>query len=144
MSRDEVVATFAGFSARFAKTARAAATRSFPEGEWGPSEVARHLIAVEHEVWWARFASIIDEDEPQWAWKEPGLEPRLDGATLDEILARHAEVRGRSVAILEGFDDAAWARTGVHATYGRLDVVALLKVAMDHDAEHLASLTDAD
>ena len=142
MTRDEFVETFAGFPDRFAQAARAAETHQFADGEWGPSEIARHLIAVEHEVWWTRFSSIINEYEPRWGWTEPGLEPGLEAATLDEILNRHAEVRARSVAILDGFDEAAWARTGVHATYGRLDVAALLRIATDHDAEHLASLTE--
>ncbi len=142
MSREELVETFAGFPGRFAHAARAAETQPSPGGEWGPSEIARHLIAVEREVWWTRFASILEDDEPQWAWTEPGLEPGLENATLDEVLARHAEVRAQSVAILDGFDDAAWLRTGVHATYGVLDVGALLGIATDHDAEHLSSLTD--
>jgi len=141
VSRDELVEMFAGFPSRFGPAATAAAGRSIPAGEWGPAEIGRHLIAVEHEVWWTRFASIVDEDEPQWAWMEPGLEPGLEDATLDEVLARHAEIRARSVAILDGFDEAAWARTGVHATYGRLDVAALLRLAIDHDREHLASVT---
>ncbi len=34
-------------------------------------------------------------------------------------------------------------RTGVHATYGRLDVAGLLRLAIDHDEEHLAGLTGA-
>ena len=52
MTRDELVETFAGFPDRFAAAARAAADggRS-PDGEWGPSEIVRHLIAVEREVW---------------------------------------------------------------------------------------------
>ena len=144
MSRDELVATFRDFPTRFAAAATAAEGRPIPEGEWGPKEIGRHLIAVEHEVWWKRFASIVNEYEPRWAWTEPGLEPGLEDATLDEVLARHAEVRAHAVAILDGFDDAAWERTGVHATYGRLDVEALLRIATDHDAEHLASLTAAD
>ena len=45
-----------------------------------PHEIARHLIAVEHEVWWTRFASIADEDEPHWAWTEPGLAPGFEDA----------------------------------------------------------------
>jgi hypothetical protein len=140
MSRAELVEAFAGFPDRFAAPARAAETRPFPDGEWGPSEIARHLIAVEREVWWTRFASILEEDEPRWSWMEPGLEPGLEDATLDEVLARHAEVRAHSVSILNGFDEAAWARTGVHATFGRLDVLGLLGIVTDHDAEHLASL----
>ena len=141
MSRAELVETFRDFPARFGAAARAAKDRPVPPGEWGPGEIGRHLIAVEREVWWTRFASMIDEDEPHWAWTEPGLEPGLEGAALEEILGRHAVVRARSVAILDGFDAAAWARTGTHATYGLLDVTALLRIATDHDAEHLASLT---
>lgn len=142
MSGDELVETFAGFPDRFAHAAKSSRPTGLPDGEWGPREIARHLIAVEREVWWTRIASIIEEDEPHWTWSEPGLEPGLEDATLDEVLTRHAEVRARSVAILDGFDEAAWARTGVHATYGLLDVAALLRIATDHDAEHLASLTE--
>jgi hypothetical protein len=144
VNRAELVETFAQFPGRFADAARAAATREVPAGEWGPSEIARHLIAVEREVWWKRLASIVEEDEPHWTWTEPGLEPDLADATLEEILARHAEARGRPVGILDGFDESAWARTGLHATYGRLVVPALLKIATDHDAEHIAGLTSGD
>ena len=144
MSRAELVETFKTFPDRFARHARAATTRASVAGEWGPSEIGRHLIAVEREVWWTRFASILEEDEPHWHWMEPGLEPSLDRATLDEVLARHAEVRAHSVAILGSFDEAAWARTGRHDTYGILDVVGLLRIVTDHDAEHLASLTERD
>jgi hypothetical protein len=35
----------------------------------------------------------------------------------------------------------ARARTGTHDTYGVLDVAALLRLAIDHDREHLASVT---
>ena len=143
MTRDELVETFAGFPDRFTQAARAAETKPVADGEWGPSEVARHLIAVEREVWWVRFASILEEDEPRWAWTEPGLEPGLDGVPLAEILERFASARAHSVSLLDEFDDAAWARTGVHATYGRLDASELLRIVTDHDAEHLASLTAA-
>jgi hypothetical protein len=144
VNRDEMVETFAAFPGRFATAARVAEARVFPNGEWGPSEVGRHLIAVERKVWWTRFASIVEEDEPHWSWMEPGLEPRMENATLEEVLARHAEVRARSISILDGFDEAAWARTGVHATFGRLDAAGLLGIVTDHDAEHLAGLASGD
>ena len=52
MSRDELVEAFAAFPARLAAAAKAgvAEWRPFPEGEWGPIETVRHLIAVEQEV----------------------------------------------------------------------------------------------
>jgi hypothetical protein len=142
MSRNSLFEAFRDFPPRFAAAAKAAEGRPDAAGEWGPREIARHLIAVEREVWWTRFASIIEEDEPHWAWTEPGLEPGLDGVPLPEILERFAAARARSVAILDGFDEAAWVRTGVHATYGRLDVVGLLGIVTGHDAEHVASLTE--
>jgi hypothetical protein len=142
VSRAELIEAFAGFPGRLgaAARARAAANRPTADGEWGPAEVVRHLIAVEREVWWTRFASIVDELEPHWSWMEPGLEPGLDGVPLADILARHAAARARSVAIIDGFTEADWARTGVHATYGRLGVAELLGIVTDHDQEHLTSL----
>jgi hypothetical protein len=47
--------------------------------------------------------------------------------------------RARVVAKLDALDDADWARSGVHETYGRLDVAALMRRALDHDEEHIAS-----
>ena len=49
MTRDGLVETFAGFPDRFAQAARVAETQPIADGEWGPSEIARHLIAVERE-----------------------------------------------------------------------------------------------
>ena len=102
------------------------------------------MIAVERVVWLARLTSIGDENEPRWSWTEPGPEPGLEDTSLDHLLARFADARARTVALLESFDEATWARTGVHATYGRLDVAALLRIAVDHDAEHLRGLAEGD
>lgn len=142
MSRDQAVQRWASFPVRLADAARAAADRPVPAGEWGPAEVVRHLIAVEREVWWVRFASIVTDDEPHWGWMEPGLEPGLDGATLDAVLSRFETARAHSAAILDGFSEAHWARTGLHATYGRLDAAGLLGIVTAHDEEHLAGLDD--
>lgn len=132
---------FASFPDRLDAAAEDAAGRPLPDGEWSPVDVVRHLIAVEREVWWARFESLTMDGEPHWGWVEPGLEPGLEDATLSEAMARHAEARAHSVATLTGFDEAAWARIGVHATYGRLDAVGLLRIVSAHDAEHLEGLS---
>ena len=120
--------------------AREAAGRPTPAGERGPSEVVRHLVAVEREVWQARFAQIAAEDDPHWSWTEPGLEPSLDGASLDEILAAFATRRTATAATVRALDDAGWQRSGTHATYGVLDVAGLLDLAIDHDKDHLEGL----
>ena len=115
--------------------------RSVPVGEWTPVEVVRHLIAVEREVWWVRFPSLVTESEPRWSWVEPGLDADSAAASLDAVLDRFRDVRARTVGIVDGFAASDWARTGVHATFGRLDATALLRIVTDHDEEHLASLS---
>lgn len=69
---------------------------------------------------------------------------QFDDATLDHVLGLFGRLRASTVDYLGMFNDAAWARTGVHATYGRLDVAGLLRLAIDHDEEHVAGLLAPD
>lgn len=136
----EVVTTFAGFPSRLAVAATASADRPIPAGEWGPTEATCHLIAVERAVWHDRLAEVNAEDNPTWSWTEPGQAPGFDASSLAEILDAFEMVRAETVATLAALDDAGWARTGTHATYGVLDVEGLVNLANDHDAEHLAGI----
>ena len=139
--RAALVERFASFPGRLADAAQAAEGRPVPDGEWTPALVVRHLMAVEGEVWLARLASLAASGEPRWSRAEPGPLPGFDDASLDHILGLFGSLRASTVDFLEMFDDDAWARTGVHATYGRLDVAGLLRLAIDHDEEHIAGLT---
>jgi hypothetical protein len=143
VSHDELVEAFAAFPARLAAAAKArvAEWRPFPEGEWGPIETVRHLIAVEQEVHRARLAQVATEEAPHWTWTEPGLAPGFDDASLLEVLTVFARRRAKTVATVRALDEAGWQRYGTHDTYGRLDVAGLLGLAIDHDREHLASVT---
>ena len=142
MSRDDLVEEFATFPARLAAAAKArvAEWRPFPEGEWGPSEIVRHLIAVEDQVHRTRLAQVAKQDDPHWTWTEPGPAPGFDDASLLEVLTVFARRRAKTVATVRALDEAGWARSGTHETYGRLDVAGLLRLAVDHDTEHLAGL----
>ncbi len=141
---DELAERFASFPARVAEAARAAEVRPVPDGEWTPNLVIRHLIAVEGEVFRARLASLAAGGEPQWAWVEPGPISGFDDATLDDILGAFAGLRAGTVALVRMLDDTGWARAGIHATYGRLDVAGLLRLAVDHDEEHLKGLSPTE
>ena len=127
---------------RLAVATRAAVDQSVPDGEWTPAEVVRHLIAVEDEVWHGRLRQLATEERPRWPWTEPDRWLGDPDASLEDLLLVYADRRGITLAILGGLDDAGWARTGVHATYGVLDVAALMTRAIDHDEEHLASFGD--
>lgn len=137
--RAELRGRLADVPDRLAAATRAAADEPVAPGEWTPPEVVRHLIAVEEEVWHGRLHQLAAEDRPRWPWTEPDRWLGAPDATLDELLLVYADRRGTTIMILDGLDDAGWRRTGEHATFGVLDVAALMTRAIDHDEEHLAS-----
>jgi hypothetical protein len=118
----------------------AAASPHPGEDEWGVSEIVRHLIAVESEVHQRRQADVATLDDPEWSWTEPGQAPGYDDATLEEILAAFAAARAETVATVTTLDPSGWTRQGTHATYGVLDVEGLIRLAADHDEDHLAAI----
>jgi hypothetical protein len=133
---------FETFPERVAEAAHAAAAAPPIPGEWTPEQVVRHLIAVETIVHRTRLLDVAVHDGPSWSWTEPGPwmgEPDLD---LDGVVARFAELRAGTVATVRALDDDGWRRSGRHATYGKLDVSGLLKLATDHDEDHLRGLED--
>jgi hypothetical protein len=127
-----------------AEAARAADPRPPAPGEWPPTDIVRHLIAVESDVWKARLRQLLALDEPHWASVEPDRWDGVPGASLDDLLAIFADLRRTTTATLDGLDDSGWGRTGVHETFGRLDVAGLLVRLIDHDEEHIASLRPAE
>jgi hypothetical protein len=132
---------FAEFPAQLERAAFESAASAHPtEGEWGVTEHLLHLLAVESIVWQARLAQVAREDDPQWSWTEPGQATGFDGAPLSTILAVYAEARATTVSRVDALDQAGWHRFGTHATYGRLDVAGLIRLAHDHDAVHLAAI----
>lgn len=100
-----------------------------------------HLAAVDEQVWQPRLDSLDAAEPPRWSWVEPGLWSGLGDDTLDGALDAFRRQRAATIARLDALDDAGWRRHGVHATFGRLDVPGLLRILVDHDAEHLAQLT---
>jgi hypothetical protein len=144
-ARVAVVARLGSFPARLASVARAVAQAEAvsgpPRGEWTPRDVVAHLVAVEGVVWHERLDMLgASPEEPAWTWTEPGPLDDPSAATLDGALALFDAGRALTLSRLAALDDDGWARTGVHATYGRLDVAGLMRVAADHDDEHLAAL----
>ncbi len=134
----------ATFPVRLAGATRTAAQTAPTPGEWTPSEIVRHLIAVEELVWQARLGQLGTEDHPHWAWVEPGQWLGAPGGSLDDVLAAHDAARAATLARLDALGPDGWARTGTHDTFGVLDVAGLMTVAADHDDEHLRSFGPAE
>jgi DinB superfamily len=130
----------AGYPDRLVTAAQHAATRPTLDGEWTPEEVVRHLIAVETGVHQARLLDVAIADGPRWDWTEPRPWPGEPDLDLDGVLERFAAMRAVTVATVKALDADGWARAGIHATYGPLDVGGLLRLAIDHDEDHFRGL----
>jgi len=142
MSRAGRIGVFATFPDRLRELAVAAAGKPAHPGEWTTSEVVRHLIAVEDEVHVKRLRAVAVVEDPQWQWTEPGLAAGFDDADLSEVLEAFSTARAATVRLILALDEVAWARYGTHSTYGRVDVEGLLRLASDHDAEHLRGIAE--
>ncbi len=107
-------------------------------GEWSAREVTLHLIVVEGEVWQARLDALVADGFPHWPWVEPGLWAGPGDGTFDGAARVLAAARAATIRRLDALDDAGWTRRGLHATLGELDVAGLMRIAVNHDKEHLA------
>jgi DinB family protein len=136
--------TLAGAPAAAATASTRRVQKEAPQpGAWSAREVVLHLTAVEEEVWQSRLDALASGAFPQWSWVEPGLWVGPGAESLAGALAAFDARRAATVHRLDGLDAAGWARQGNHATYGVLDVAALLRIAVDHDAEHIAQIRDS-
>ena len=141
--REALFAELAAFPPRLRSAAWAAAAGPPPpDGEWGPNEIVRHLIAVEVDVHQARLEDLATLDDPRWDWTEPGPWPGEPSLTVDALLERFAGLRATTIETAQRLDDDGWARTGTHSRLGTWDVGGLLRNAIDHDAEHIRGLGD--
>lgn len=131
--------------ARIIEAARGHADPVVPSvaGEWSARDVTLHLAAVETGVWHVRLDALATETFPEWPWVEPDRWPLPEGAGFDAAVDVFAAHRAATVGRLEALDDAGWHRRGRHATFGVLDVAALMRIALDHDEEHLRQLVEA-
>ncbi|MEO8207693.1 MAG: DinB family protein [Chloroflexota bacterium] len=109
-------------------------------GDWSAREVVLHLAAVDQEVWQPRLDALVAEDLPRFTWAEPGTWSGPGAETFEGAAAVLATFRAATIERLDALDEVGWARRGIHATLGDIDVAALMRIAQDHDAEHLAQI----
>lgn len=129
-----------GAPARINVAAGIADTATPGPGDWTAQQIVLHLLAVEIAVFQRRLRDLAELDRPEWAWVEPGPVEKGPNETTADSLVRFGTARRATLEWVAGLDEAGWQRSGRHATLGPLDVTGLLKVAANHDADHLASL----
>jgi uncharacterized damage-inducible protein DinB len=114
-------------------TAAQAATPPAP-GEWSVTDVVRHLVEGDRDVFVPRLRRMLAETRPAFAARRPQAGDASDLATLLDVFAK---ARGQAVEILAGLDDAGWRREGASPSRGLLSVERYATTMADHDTEHL-------
>jgi len=112
--------------------------RPRPE-EWSAREHLAHL-ARHHAVFLGRLRRLLAEDRPalgRYRAEDDPEWPAWAGLPLDEILARLRAVRSELLALVRGLSPTESARTGLHPTFGELDVAGWLEFILLHEAHHL-------
>lgn len=128
----------AGFFEQF--TPDEAVRRPAP-GEWNPLEIAGHLADTERVLAYrllriARAEPVLWESIEFEGYVEHG---GFTGRNLADIMDEFTAVRGATVALLHGLDEAAWERR-MPDEWSCRSVRALAYVIAGHERHHVADL----
>ncbi|HXM39758.1 MAG TPA: DinB family protein [Bryobacteraceae bacterium] len=110
---------------------------------WSISMVVAHLAEVEIKGFRNRFRAMHELDRPtlpaydQWALfrSRTQFDPYAE-------MARFEELRGETVASLEGLPDGAGERSGRHAELGTITISQLLNEFAFHDLGHIRQVME--
>jgi hypothetical protein len=107
--------------------------------EWSARENVAHL-ARHHAVFLARLRRLLAEDRPALGRYRAEDDPDWpDWAALpfDSVLERLRTLRAELIALVRSLPPQECARTGIHPTFGELDVAGWLEFFLLHEAHHL-------
>jgi hypothetical protein len=110
-----------------------------PAGDWSAREHLAHL-ARHHAVFLERLRRALREDRPslgRYRAEEDPEWPAWSALSADEAVARLRALRAELVQLVRGLGPGEAARTGLHPTFGELDVAAWLEFLLLHEAHHL-------
>ena len=107
--------------------------------EWSARENLAHL-ARHHAAFLERMARLLAEDRPalgRYRAEDDPEWPAWAGLPADEAVARLRRLRANLIALVRSLSPAQSARTGVHPTFGEMDVAGWLHFFLLHEAHHL-------
>jgi hypothetical protein len=108
-------------------------------GAWTLRDIAAHLATTEKECFEPRIRAMAAGERPEFEYYSND-ERDFDGITLPGALSDWNETRARLIEFVRGLSEEERARTGVHKKFGELTVDGYLRIALDHDQDHLLSL----
>jgi len=107
--------------------------------EWSAREHLAH-IARHQTVFLQRLRRLLVEDRPplgRYRAEDDPEWPTWAALPADEAVARLRSVRADLVALVRSLSPAQSARTGLHPTFGEMDVAGWLHFFLLHEAHHL-------
>ncbi|MGH7764484.1 MAG: DinB family protein [Candidatus Dormibacteraceae bacterium] len=108
-------------------------------GAWTLRDIVAHLAASERECFAPRIRAMVAGEKPRFEWYSND-ERDFDGLTLEAVLGDWTETRAGLIDFVGGVTAEARQRAGVHATYGEISVDDYLRIALEHDRDHLGAL----
>jgi hypothetical protein len=107
--------------------------------EWSARENLAHL-ARHHAVFLDRLRRLLVEERPalgRYRAEDDAEWPAWAALPPDEIVGRLRTLRAELVALVRGLSPADATRTGLHPTFGEMDVAGWLEFFLLHEAHHL-------
>ena len=107
--------------------------------EWSARENLAHL-ARHHAVFLTRLRRLLAEDRPELGRYRAEDDPDwVDwaGLPLASVLERLRTLRAELLLLVRSLSPLDWARTGIHPTFGEMDVAGWLEFFLLHEAHHL-------
>ena len=110
------------------------------EPRWTVRQVLAHFITIERSMQWL-FLNLLeggagtpeDFDLDRYNRTQP---VKLDGFSLDDLIAKFTAVRRETVAIVEEMEDADLDRQGRHAFFGHGKLERFINWASEHERRH--------
>lgn len=115
------------------------------DGGWGVVEILAHLRDWE-EIFLDRLKTVNGETDPFLPVQDDDLWPierDYRGQVPDRTLERFQNLRGETLAFLQGLGPEGWSRPARHGAYGAVTLHWLADHICDHDQEHLEQARDA-
>ena len=121
--------------------------RVYQDGaQWTVQQVLAHFITIEPSMQWlfknilsGGPGSIEDFDVERFNRSQP---KKLDGKTIDELIAQFKAVRKNTISIVSAMSDADFDREGRHAFHGHGQLERFIRWAYEHVQIHLEEMRE--
>jgi hypothetical protein len=115
-----------------------------PDG-WSVLEVVGHMNEYE-EIFFNRAKLMMETERPNFPPYDQNalaLDHNYQGQQLAEQLASYHNRRDAFVAFVKALPADAWQRTGIHPSYGEMNVIELVIKTTLHDVNHIEQILKA-